>query len=206
MTMSFFKDFFYKVRVLLDENAPRADEEHEKKSSRSIDEAMNEEYHAPEKREYDYAEDDYDDYDESPSSLAKRMADEYIDDEDYEEDYAEEDEYFDEQPEPAYQRGYDEPDEDEQYFTPQPAPQAVREQTQNQPLPNRTEVTLREIARLSQKLDDATLEEYKRRIVMTKQQTGAVSALDALRILREYVDDNDFFDSNGDGLPDLSVK
>jgi len=202
MTMSFFKDFFYKVRVLLDGEAPNEDEEREIKGSRSIDEAMNEEYHAPEKREYDYAGEDYEDYEESPSSLAQRMADEYIDDEDYDE---EEEEYFDEQPEPSYQRGYD---EDEQYFIPQPA---VREEPQpvqqpENPLPNRTEVTLREIARLSQKLDDATLEEYKRRIVMTKQQTGAVSALEALRILREYVDDNDFFDSNGDGLPDLSAK
>lgn len=202
MTVSFFKDFFYKVRVLLDGDAPSEDEAREARGSRSIDEAMNEEYHAPEKMEYDYAEDDYDDYEESPSSLAQRMADEYIDDED---DYEEEDEYFDEQPEPSYQRGYDEPDEDEQYFVPQPA---VREEPQpeQKPLPNRTEVTLREIARLSQKLDDATLEEYKRRIVMTKQQTGAVSALEALRILREYVDDNDYFDSNGDGLPDLSAK
>ena len=198
--MSFFKDLFYKVRVLLDGEAPNEEEGRETKASRSIDEAMNEEYHAPEKREYDYAEDDYDDYEESPSSLAQRMADEYIDDE-------EEDEYFDEQPEPSYQRGYRDYDEDEQYFAPRNERTAGEEaQPEENPLPSRTEVTLREIARLSQKLDEATLEEYKRRIVMTKQQTGAVSALTALRILHEYVEDDDVFDSNGDGLPDLSAK
>lgn len=198
--MSFFKDLFYKVRVLLDGEAPGEEESREGRTARSIDEAMNEEYHATENREYDYAEDDYDDYEESPSSLAQRMADEYIDDED-------EGEYFDEQPEPSYQRGYRDYDEDEQYFAPrneQPAAQAP--QPEENPLPSRTEVTLREIARLSQKLDEATLDEYKRRIVMTKQQTGAVSALTALRILHEYVEDDDVFDSNGDGLPDLSAK
>lgn len=198
--MSFFKDFFYKVRVLLDGDTSEEDSR-ESKNTRGIDEAMNEEYHAPERREFDYEEDDYDDYEESPSSLAQRMADAYIDDED-------EEEYFDEQPEPSYQRGYRDYDEDEQYFVPQPEQRAEPQPQppEEKPLPTRTEVTLREIARLSQQLDDATLDEYKRRIVMIKQQTGAVSALTALRVLHEYVEDDIAYDVNGDGLPDLSAK
>ena len=80
-------------------------------------------------------------------------------------------------------------------------------QAEEAPLPTRTEVTLMEIKRLSEKLDDETLRTYQMRLIQIKKETGAVSALTALRVLHEYVDDDD--DEQQDGsvvFPDLSAN
>ena len=63
-----------------------------------------------------------------------------------------------------------------------------------------------EIKRLSDKLDDETLRTYQMRLIQIKKETGAVSALTALRVLHEYVDDDDEQQDGSVVFPDLSAN
>ncbi len=160
----------------------------------------------------------------SAARLAERMADEYVDpdspEDDFDEpDYDSDDRYYSAPESYSYDDEYDdEPSEPEAdtYAPPAPsyrepvqeAPRAVTADGMEaaEPLPTRTEVTLRQIEKLSKKLDPETLREYQMRLIRLKQETGAVSALTALRILNEYVQDDDEPDDGTRVYPDLSAR
>ena len=160
----------------------------------------------------------------SASRLAQRMANEYYDDEqddgyDDEQDYDYEDsnsyEYEDDAPVKIYggtggNYSYEQDDEQDDGFGSNDSYEEKPEeepQPEEAPLPTRTEVTLMEIKRLSEKLDDETLRTYQMRLIQIKKETGAVSALTALRVLHEYVDDDDDAEQDDSAVfPDLSVK
>ncbi len=191
-----FGDFINKVKRLL-QGDPQQDDMDDIYFSRQDDEQA------------DYFPEDYYEERDSAANLARRMADEYSDYDDDEAEYYDNEDY-DEAPTRIYDRSgsYDEYEESDPYYDepkeetmPQPVPQP------EEPLPTRTEVTLREIKRLSERLDDEALRRYQMELYKIKKETGAVSALTALRVIHKYVDgDDDTEYSPNENLPDLAAK
>lgn len=204
-------EFFRKVRTLLE-------------GDQSSDEVYSEEV-KPERVREDSSSRSSD----SAARLAERMAGEYVDPDAPEADddeplyddgdrfYRTPASYSDEEFDSAPDAGFEDDFEDAQessYIAPEPAPAAevsaepqtpAAAQTEDR-LPTRTEVTLRQIEKLSKKLDDDTLRKYQMRLIRLKKETGAVSALAALRILHEYVQDDEPADDGTRVYPDLSAK
>ena len=108
----------------------------------------------------------------------------------------------------AYTNAGDDDDDLTSYpeFTPVREEIRFPQEQSSEPLPNRTEVALREVKRLSEKLDEASLKEYQLRLVQIKKETGAVSALTALRLIHEFVEDDEPVQVDPSTLPDLSAK
>lgn len=157
----------------------------------------------------------------SASRLAQRMANDYYDEDD-DEGYADEAEQeydyddgsayeYDDAPVKiyggtggSYYAQDDDGDEDDGFGGYGQSEEEPQEE--EAPLPTRTEVTLMEIKRLSEKLDDETLRTYQMRLIQIKKETGAVSALTALRVLHEYVNDDDDEERDDSAVyPDLSA-
>jgi len=209
------RDFFNKFRALLEGDAEEEvytpEEQPERRREQRAERRPDSASHIAERMAGKYAGGDEEDDDESfdntrtyrsPRSYQREMDDEYDDvdastNDDYYDD--EEDEEDDYEAAPYVRREIDLRDEPA-------APAAEREEAQPERLPTRTEVTLQQIARLSKQLDEETLREYQTRLVRYKQENGAVSALTALRILNEYVQDDAADDADVSGGPSLTVK
>jgi len=203
-----FKDILHKIRVFFEGDADDEQQEEELYSSdRSReDRAERRAKNGPSLAEmvagdYDDPQDD-DGYDDDEYYDDSDVDDEYYDDSDADDEYA-----YD------YDDDYSAPQASYERFAPPqhervaPAPERAEFSpvAVDMPLPNRTEVTLQQIERLSKQLDDASMKEYQRRLVEYRSQKGAVSALTALRILQEFVSDDTTY-GDGRDYPDLSAK